>query len=90
MTTMERLNNYSRALEKWAAKKHRHELANEAGRPEKKPLEPEPVPKTFEIGEPEIEWAEKIRRKILAPKPPMPPTLDSKHELQCCSFLANR
>ena len=69
MTTMQRLEGYSRALTKWAEKKRRYDLSVEAGRPDKKPPESEPKPITFEIGENEIEWAEKIRRKILAPKP---------------------
>ena len=77
MTTMKRLNAYGSALEKWAAKKRRYDLSVEAGRPEKKPPESEPLPKTFEIGESEMAWAEKIRAKILAPKPAMP-TLESQ------------
>lgn len=77
MTTIQRLNAYSSALEKWVAKKGRYDLASEVGRPEKKPLESEPMPKTFEIEDCNMEWAEKIRRKILAPKPPMQ-TLDSQ------------
>jgi hypothetical protein len=77
MNTMQRLNAYGSALEKWAAKKRRYDLSVEAGRPEKKPPESEPMPKTFEIAGSEIEWAEKIRRKILEPKPTMQ-NLDSK------------
>lgn len=77
MNTMQRLNAYGSALEKWVVKKRRHDLAQESGRPEKKPLESEPLPKTFEIGNSEMEWAEKIRRKIMTPKPTMP-TLDSQ------------
>ena len=77
MNTMERLNNYSRALEKWAAKKRRYDLSVEAGKPDKKQPESEPLPKTFEIADSEMEWAEKIRRKIMTPKPPIQ-TLDSQ------------
>jgi len=74
---MKRLSAYSNALEKWAAKKRRYDLSVEAGRPEKKEPESEPLPKTFEIADSELEWAEKIREKILAPKPQMQ-NLDSK------------
>jgi len=77
MTTIEKLNAYSTALEKWMAKKRRYDLANEAGKPEKKPLESEPVPMAFEIANADMEWAEKIRRKIMTPKPPIQ-TLDSQ------------
>lgn len=78
MGTMQRLNAYASALEKWEAKKRRIELNNKVvGRSKEKPLEDEPALKTFEIGQSEMEWAEKIRRKILAPKVPMP-TLDSQ------------
>lgn len=79
MDTLKRLNAYSVALEKWAAKKNRYDLAIEAGRPEKKPLESEPMPNSpeFCIGTSEMAWAEKIRAKITTPKPAMP-TLDSQ------------
>ena len=70
-STMERLNDYSRALAKWAEKKRRHDLASENGKLERKPLESEPMPAQFGVGASEMEWAEKIRRKILAPKPTM-------------------
>ena len=68
MGTMQRLNAYSSALEKWWRKKSVFD-ANVAAKIKVMPFnEFEPVPKTFEIGESEMEWAEKIRRKILAPK----------------------
>ncbi len=69
MNTLQKLEKYSRALKKWAEKKRRYDLSVEAGKPDKKPPESEPLPKTFEILESEMEWAEKIRRKITAPKP---------------------
>ena len=77
MNTMEKLNAYGSALTKWAAKKNRHDLASANGKPEKKPLESEPMPNQFGVGASEMEWAEKIRRKILAPKPVVP-TLESQ------------
>ena len=69
MNTMEKLNAYSSALNKWAAKKNRHELLAQDKSKNIKPLESEPLPASFGIGASEMEWAEKIRRKILAPKP---------------------
>ena len=66
---MKKLAAYSTALEKWAAKKRRYDLSVEAGRPDKKPPESEPMPRQFEIGESEMVWAEKIRAKIMTPKP---------------------
>ena len=77
MKTLNNLERYSSALQKWAAKKRRYDYSVEIGKPEKKPLESEPLPSQFEIGAGEIEWAEKIRRKILAPKP-IEPTLDEQ------------
>jgi hypothetical protein len=79
MNTMQRLNAYSTALTKWAEKKRRYDLSVESGRPDKKPPESEPMPNSpeFGIGKSEMEWAEKIRAKILAPKPPTI-TLDSQ------------
>ena len=67
MNTMEKLNAYSSALTKWAAKKNRHELLAQDKSKNIKPLESEPLPASFGIGASEMEWAEKIRRKILAP-----------------------
>jgi hypothetical protein len=77
MGTMQRLNAYSTALEKWASKKRRYDLLLAQGTPEKKPLEHEPIPQEFEILPPDMEWAEKIMRKILAPKI-VEPSLDSQ------------
>ncbi len=77
MNTIERLNNYSRALQKWTDKKRRYDLSVANGKPEKKQPESEPLPKTFEIADSEMEWAEKIRRKIMTPKPVVP-TLDEQ------------
>ena len=79
MNTMERLNSYSKALTKWAEKKRRYDLSVEAGKPDKKTPESEPMPNSpeFGIGKSEMEWAEKIRRKIMTPKPPIQ-TLDSQ------------
>ena len=77
MTTIQKLNAYSTALEKWVAKKRRYDLSVESGKPEKKQPESEPLPKTFEIADSEMEWAGKIRRKIMTPKPPIQ-NLDSQ------------
>jgi len=68
-STMEKLNSYSSALTKWADKKRRYDLQVEANKKPRKELEPEPMPIKFEIGPSEIAWAEKIRMKIMAPKP---------------------
>jgi hypothetical protein len=76
MATIDRLNDYSKALTKWADKKRSHDIQIEAGKKPKKELESEPMPAQFEIGKNEIEWAEKIRRKVLTPKPPIA-SLDS-------------
>ncbi len=76
MTTIQKLDAYKSALEKWAAKKRRYDLSVEAGKPEKRQPESEPNPIRFEIGESDMEWANKIRTRILTPKPPA--NLDSQ------------
>jgi len=77
MDTIQKLDNYKRALEKWVAKKRRYDLSVADGKPDKKQPESEPMPSSFEIGKNEIEWAERIRREVTKPKPVMP-TLDEQ------------
>jgi len=77
MNTIEKLDNYKRALEKWVSKKRRYELLAQDKSKNIKPLESEPKPLSFEITGVDMEWAERIRRQVTKPKPVMP-TLDEQ------------
>lgn len=67
MNTILKLSVYRSALEKYRNKKRKYDLLVAEGKLDKKPLESEPLPATFEIGKSELEWAEKIRREVLKP-----------------------
>jgi len=77
VNTLQKLEAYKKALEKWKRQKDNYDANVANGKKPRHEIEPEPMPIKFEIKDSEIEWAEKIRRKIMTPIPPMP-TLDNQ------------